>query len=89
MTVYLEHITLREIDRRMGLPKGSAFRAFKRIEHQFTEGADYRLLRPGEHHQSIENLRVAGRIYPSSMNVVLLTPETAAKVLAELRHPLQ
>ena len=80
-----DHVSLREIDQQLGLPKGSAFRAFKRIEAGLAQDRDYVLLLAGEDHQAIMALRTAARIYPSSRNVVLLSPATRARLLELLQ----
>ena len=78
--------TLRELDESAGTPKGTAFRAFKRIEPTLREPLDYRLLRSGEAAAQIGELRGSGRIYDSSRNVVLLSPALSETLLARLRH---
>lgn len=78
--------TLRELDESAGTPKGTAFRAFKRIEPTLREPLDYRLLRSGEAAAQIGELRGSGRIYDSSRNIVLLSPALSETLLARLRH---
>ena len=78
--------TLRELDESAGTPKGTAFRAFKRIEPTLREPLDYRLLRSGDAAAQIGELRGSGRIYDSSRNVVLLSPALSETLLARLRH---
>lgn len=75
--------TLREIDEQLRLPKGSAFRAFKRAALE--DGADFRVLVPGTDDAELHALRDTQRIYRSSVNVVLLSPRGAAAV----RHALE
>ena len=77
-------LSFRELDERAGTPKGEAFRAFRRLESSWHEGQDYRLLRSDDPAVSEElaALRGAGRIYPSSVSVVLLSPTRAAQLLA-------
>ena len=85
--MHTDGYTLREIDIRLGRPKGSAFRAFKTPPG----GA------PGETWTSpccrrtprgrrIERLRAAGRIYRSSINVIILTESGFERVRAELER---
>ena len=78
--------SLLELDREAGLTKGSAFRAFRRIEADWQEPRDYRVL----HHQTdrpmIDELRDSGRIYPSTVNLVLLCPALSTAVLAQMRR---
>ena len=79
--------SFREIDQELGLPKGSSFRAFKRIEAELAQGRDYVLLLAGEDHATIARLREAGRVYASSRNVVLLSAATRARLLELLQAP--
>ena len=76
--------SLREVDEPLTLPKGSAFRAFKKLLPELREGSDFRVLSPAEHGSEIRALREAGRIYNNSVNVVLLAPHTLPRVMAEL-----
>lgn len=73
-------LTLRELDQRLGLPKGSAFRSFKKLEPDLAEGRDYRLLQARHDSAEIAALRGADRIYRSSVSVVLLTPALAQRL---------
>lgn len=84
MATALEWHTFRDIDRHLGLPKGSAFRAFKRLRPALREGEDFRVLAAGADNQTIAELRQAGRIYASSINVVLLCTAARARIEAEL-----
>jgi hypothetical protein len=77
-------LTLKELDTAAGLPKGSAFRAFKRLEPGLREGAHFRALRPGADDAEIAALRAAGRVYGASRVVVLLAEDTARAVRAAL-----
>ena len=80
--------TLREIDERLGLRKGSAFRAFKRQRHSLRENVDFTVLPARTAKAEIERLRAQGRIYRSSINVVVLAESGLARVRAELeRNP--
>lgn len=79
--------SFRELDGLAGTPKGSAFRCFKAIAPELAEHRDYRLLRPDTDAAEIARLRQDGRIYASSVNVVLLAPATAERILAMLRGP--
>ena len=76
-------VTLRELDERLRLPKGTAFRAFKRAG--LAEGSDFRVLGAGADATEIARLRAAARIYPSSVNVVLLSARAAERLAAALR----
>ena len=78
--------TLREVDVRLGHPKGSAFRAFKRRREALRENVDFTLLPARAARAEIERLRAAGRIYRSSINVVILTESGFDRVRAELER---
>jgi hypothetical protein len=65
--------TFRELDRLHAAVKGTAFRAFKRVHGQLREGRDFHTLTAATDAARIEALRREQRIYPSSVNVVLLT----------------
>lgn len=76
-------VTFREIDAALSLPKGSAFRAFKRLV--LKEGTDYIVMDANCDQSIISELRAQGRIYRSSVNVVLLSASTAACLKNALR----
>ncbi|MEA5445845.1 hypothetical protein VCB98_08445 [Gammaproteobacteria bacterium AB-CW1] len=77
-------LSFRELDEAEHCPKGTAFRAFKRLGEALTEDRDFLLLRAQSHGPDIESLRAQGRIYPASMNVVLLSREAAERVRADM-----
>lgn len=81
---YREWHSFREIDRHLGLPKGSAFRCFKNLRHELEEGRDFRLLDASEDGQTIGQLRQQGRIYAASINVVLLSGLARTRIEARL-----
>ena len=81
-----EGYTLREVDAQLGRPKGSAFRAFKRRRGALRENVDFILLPAHTARAEIERLRAAGRIYRSSINVVVLTESGFERVRAELER---
>ena len=76
--------TLREIDERLGLGKGNAFRAFKRQRHLLRENVDFTVLPARTAKAEIERLRAEGRIYRSTINVVILAESGFERVRAEL-----
>ena len=84
MSAYQNTRTLRELDIASGAVKGSAFRAFKALLEQLGEGTDYHVLNPERDAALLEHLRSTGRIYPSSINVVLLEALAADKVAAAI-----
>ena len=76
--------TLREIDERLGLGKGNAFRAFKRQRHLLRENVDFTVLPARTAKAEIERLRAEGRIYRSTINVVILAESGFERVRNEL-----
>jgi len=76
--------TLREIDECLGLRKGNAFRAFKRQRHLLRENIDFTVLAARTAPAEIERLRAQGRIYRSSINVVILAESGFERVKAAL-----
>lgn len=78
-------LTLREIDQQALRPKGAAFRAFKHLAPQWKENQDYQLLLASEDSVEIAALKKAGRVYPSSRNVLLLSAQTAQRIAETLR----
>jgi hypothetical protein len=81
--------SFRELDEAAGLPKGSAFRAFKRLEPGLREGRDFLLLRPGHDDARIEELRARERIYRNSVNIVLVDDALAERLLKHLSGTLE
>lgn len=73
--------TVREIDELLDLPKGSAFRRFKKIEAFLEEGEDFLVLHHEHDRAAIEPLRAADRIYEASINIVLISTETYERSL--------
>ncbi len=80
MNAYRDQVTLQEIDRTAGLAKGSAFRGFKRLVANLAEGIDYQVLDHQQARETIAGLRSQGRIYASSVNVIMLSKPAAARV---------
>lgn len=78
--------TFRELDEARGLPKGSAFRAFKRVHEELCEGRDFRVLQANQDAGEIGDLRREGRIYAGSVNVVVLSPGATERVAHALDH---
>lgn len=77
--------SLREIDSELGLTKGSAFRAFKQTAAEWQEGRDFVVLDTEHDDATLRPLRDAGRLYASSVKVILLAPAFAAAVRARLQ----
>lgn len=66
-------LSFRQIDEHSGVPKGTAFRAFKRGRHLLVEGEDYFYLAEDANAETIARLRDEGRIYPTTVHLVLIT----------------
>ena len=66
-------LSFRQIDERNGVPKGTTFRIFKRRRPLLVEGEDYFYLPAEAHGETIDRLRNEGRIYPSTVHLVLIT----------------
>jgi hypothetical protein len=79
-------ISLRQLDEDGRRPKGSAFRAFRRIESELREGIDFIVLHHADDRKLIDELRAAHRIYASTLNLVLLSETGAQAVTAQMRR---
>lgn len=66
-------LSFRQVDELNRLTKGSAFRLFKRFQAEMAEGNDYFYLDGAGHAGFIDALRRDGRIYPATVNLVLIT----------------
>ena len=77
MDAYPGWLSLRELDAELGLGKGGAFRAFKRLLPRLVEERDFVVLDHQRHAASATQLHAAGRLYRSSVNPVLLSPAAA------------
>lgn len=73
--------SFREVDESQQQTKGWAFKRFKALEDSLLEGDDYIWLEHQTHAAEIEALRAAGRIYQSTVNLVLLSPRGKTKVI--------
>jgi hypothetical protein len=73
-------LSLREIDSALGLDKGAAFRAFKRLLPGLDEERDFVVLDHARHAALAARLHAQGRLYRSSVNPLLLSPQAAAQV---------
>ena len=83
---HAEGYTLREVDERFGRRKGSAFRAFKRLRRSLRENVDFTVLPARTARAEIERLRAQGRIYRSSINVVILAESGLERIGADLER---
>lgn len=73
-------MTFRQMDRALGVPKGTSFRRFKRERTRLVAGRDYVQLDPVEHAEVIRQLVRDGMAYPVPAAVVLLRPVAIARV---------
>ena len=69
----VETLSFRQIDSMNGVPKGTAFRFFKRVRGELTEGRDYYYLPLDSHGAFIQSLRETEQIYHSTTHLVLIT----------------
>lgn len=76
--------TFREIDEAEDRPKGQAFRCFKTLEGSWAEGKDYVVLEAAWDAARIIELKRQGRLYPGTVNAVLLSPGAASEIRAAL-----
>ncbi|MCC6709056.1 MAG: hypothetical protein IT492_15980 [Gammaproteobacteria bacterium] len=83
-----ELATFREMDRRHGRAKGDAFRAFKALAERLVEGRDFHCCDRREDGEAFDLLAASGRLYPGTVNGVLLTPaaQRAIAALFEAGH---
>jgi BolA protein len=77
--------TFRLLDQHYGLPKGSAFRAFKRVLPGLAEGIDFERLDALDAAARIGELKRRERVYRTSRHVVLLSAAARTAVERELR----
>lgn len=73
-------ISFKELDLANNRRKGDSFKLFKALESQLVEGLDFLWLSATEHGAQIAELKQQGRIYPTSINVVLVSAATASKL---------
>ncbi len=81
----VEVLTLRQIDRMNQVPKGTAFRAFKRARDELLEGRDFFVLamdmpQSEPHAALLARLGEAGALYPGSRVAVLITAGAYARL---------
>ncbi|MEQ6342603.1 MAG: ORF6N domain-containing protein [Gammaproteobacteria bacterium] len=76
--------TFKQIDEMLSRPKGTAFRAFKRMQHRFIEGEHFYCVDARVDADAVAELRQAGKIYISTVNVVFITESGLPLLLAEL-----
>lgn len=76
--------SFKEIDARHACPKGTAFRAFKRLGAELEEGRHFHYFAANTHAALIAELKAEGRIYASTLNAVLLTEAGYERLRAHL-----
>lgn len=64
--------TFKEIDEMLKQPKGAAFRLFKRAQRYLREGEHFFCVDERVDAEAVAQLRRMGRIYASTVNVVLI-----------------
>ena len=86
--------TLRQVDRASDVPKGTAFRAFKRCLPALVEDRDFfveTIAAPGDDSSArvLTRMREAGALYPSSQVAILVTRDACTQMqgVASLRSP--
>lgn len=62
-----------ELDRAAGVPKGTHFRRFKRLADRLEEGLHFHCCDSRETPAAFAALMAGGRLYPGTVNAVLLT----------------
>ncbi|WP_157718152.1 ORF6N domain-containing protein [Halopseudomonas xinjiangensis] len=66
-------LSLRQLDELNRVEKGTSFRAFKACRDALIEGVDYFHLPAQEHESLINELKSAGLVYATTVNLVLFT----------------
>lgn len=80
-------LTLRQIDRLNGAPKGSAFRAFKAARERLRPGVDFFRVDAAEQPEWMERLKAAGLHYASSVHLVLIARDGYAALQLDAPWP--
>ncbi len=77
--------TFKELDLACGVVKGSAFRAFKALGEQLTEGVDFHCHDARLASSIHAELVLTGRLYAGTVNAVLLEDRAQTLITAHLR----
>ena len=77
-------LTFRELDRAHGRAKGEAFRAFKALSAVLREGQDFHCCDSRIDGEEFDQLAASGRLYPGTVNGVLLAPSAQAAIVLRL-----
>ena len=80
MNAYPDWLSMKEIDQSMAVSKGTSFRRFKQWLPQLVQGRDYLVLNANADAAAISALKRTGRIYSSSVQVVLLSTAAATAI---------
>lgn len=76
-------MTFRTLDQRRATVKGTTFRAFKQTLDQLHEGKDHWRLDSRDDAAAIARLKETGKVYPSSIHVVLLGETAVARIFPQ------
>ena len=76
-----------ELDRAAGQPKGTHFRAFKRLGAALQEGVHFFCCDSREAPEIFARLLAGGRLYPGTVNAVLIGPAGQAALREALSPP--
>jgi len=77
-------LTFREMDQAHGRAKGAAFRAFKALGTMLREGHDFHCCDSRVDGEAFDLLQASGRLYPGTVNGVLLAPSAQTAIAAQL-----
>lgn len=77
-------MTFREMDLAHGRAKGDAFRAFKALASSLFEGRDFHCCDLRIDAEEFDVLEASKRLYPGTINGVLLAPTAQAAIAARL-----
>lgn len=78
------YATFKELDQQHGLPKGSTFRAFKRLLANWTEGVEFICCDVRCDPVAFARLLESGRLYAGTVNAVLIAPAGIGALTAAL-----
>ena len=78
--------SLKEIDESLGVVKGSAFIAFKRVRNTLKEDQDFFYYSGMEQPEKVEELKQSKRVYASTVNAVLFTETAYGAIVSFLKN---
>lgn len=76
--------SLKELDEKMGVVKGTAFRGFKAVRSRLVEGQDFFYCSLEEQAEVVETLKQQKRVYGSTVNALLFSKQAAELVCAAM-----